>query len=416
MNMISAESVSGCGSHRATGGWSFHILYSVLLLWSDEMHGLSDFSNYLFRIIISHSAHACDGELLLLSCPRHSTISVQSAFYRPHTPLTYCNAPTALQKMLSECQGRRNCQVLVNYRLFGSDPCPGTTKHLHVSYSCKPTENKNRTRCEGDQMLLHCKYPKLLNIYSAVYGRELGEKAACLTEEEQPPPFECLYHGALDTVKNLCYGKQRCLIIINDQQFRNPCTPETKKYLTVVYSCVPQSLLKEADPNFFQTTTIPQETTKARKLPDVRESRLPGKKGILVSNSLMAYGYIKEHPDKAGLLFVSSVCLGLILVLLAISLRITCTRHLKGLSCLNKKTVTVEPKDKDDEEEDSDEESEPLVDSSMMSEVCRKVYCWEEAIYTTEAAELIERLERREMIIQEIGMNAYHNGTSCTLH
>lgn len=53
--------------------------------------------DYLFRIIISHSAHACDGELLLLSCPRHSTISVQSAFYRPHTPLTYCNAPTALQ-------------------------------------------------------------------------------------------------------------------------------------------------------------------------------------------------------------------------------------------------------------------------------------------------------------------------------
>lgn len=38
-------------------------------------------------------------------------------------------------------------------------------------------------------MLLHCKYPKLLNIYSAVYGRELGEKAACLTKEEQPPPF-----------------------------------------------------------------------------------------------------------------------------------------------------------------------------------------------------------------------------------
>lgn len=44
------------------------------------------------------------------------------------------------QKMLSECQGQRNCQVLVNYRLFGSDLCPGTTKHLHVLYSCKPSE------------------------------------------------------------------------------------------------------------------------------------------------------------------------------------------------------------------------------------------------------------------------------------
>ncbi|XP_060764184.1 protein eva-1 homolog C isoform X2 [Neoarius graeffei] len=420
MKMISVESVSGCRSHRgASGGWSFHyILYSVLLLGSEEMHGLSDFSTYLFRIIISHSAHARDGELLLLSCPRHSTISVQSAFYRPHAPRTYCNAPTALQ-MLSECQDRRNCQVLVNYRLFGLDPCPGTTKHLHVSYSCKPTENKNRTRCEGDQMLLHCKYPKLLNIYSAVYGRELGEKAACLTEEEQPPPFECLYHGALDTVKNLCYGKQRCLFIINDQQFRNPCMPETKKYLSVVYSCVPQSLLKEADPQFFQTTTIPQKTTRAvftGKRPDVRESRLPDKNGNLVSNSLMAYGYIKEHPEKVGLLFVSSVCLGLFLVLLAISMRITCTRHHEGVSCRNKKTVTVEPKDEDNDEDSDDEESEPLMDRSTISEVGRKVYCWEEAMYTTEAAELIERLERREMIIQEIRMNAYLNGTSCTLH
>ncbi|KAK3521994.1 hypothetical protein QTP70_020606 [Hemibagrus guttatus] len=414
MNM-NLESVSGCSSHRA-GGWSFHLLYSVLLLWSEQMHGLSDFSTYLFRIIISHSTHAHDGELLLLSCPRHSTISVQSAFYRPHAPLAQCNASTALQKMLSECQGRRNCQVLVNYRLFGSDSCPGTTKHLHVSYSCKPTENKNRTKCEGDQMLLHCKYPKLLNIYSAVYGRELEDKTACLTEEEQPPPFECLHYGALDTVKKLCYGKQRCRFIINDQQFRNPCTPKTKKYLRVVYSCVPQSLLKEADPNFFQTTTVAQESTKAGKLPDVRESRLAVKNGILVSNSLMAYGYITEHPEKAGLLFVSSVCLGLFLVMLAISMRITCSRHPEGVSGLNKKANTVEPKDEDDDEDSDGEETEPLMDSSMMSEVGKKVYCWEEAMYTTEAAELIERLERREMVIQEIRMNAYLNGTSCTLH
>ncbi|KAF7701162.1 protein eva-1 homolog C isoform X1 [Silurus meridionalis] len=417
MKMISnsrTRSASSCGFHRA-GGWSFHLLYSVLLLCTDEMHGLADFSTYLFRIIISQSAHARDGELLLLSCPRHSTISVQSAVYRPPAPLPYCNAPTALQKMLSECQDQRNCQILVNYRLFGRDLCPGTTKHLHVSYGCKPTENKNRTRCEGDKMILHCKYPKLLNIYSAVYGRELGEKTACLTEEDQPPPFECLYHGALDTVKKLCYGMQRCLFIINDKLFKNPCMPETKKYLTVVYSCVPQSLFKEADPTFFQTTIIPQETTNTGKPPDVRESKLKDINGVLVSNSLMAYGYIKGYPEKAGLVFISGVCLGLFIVLVAISTRITCTTHFEGICCLNKKTDIVEPKDEDDENSD-DEESELLMDSSMMSEVGRKVYCWEEAMYTTEAAELIERLERREMIIQEISMNSYLNGTSCTLH
>lgn len=98
-------------------------------------------------------------------------------------------------------------------------------------------------------------------------------------------------------------------------------------------------------------------------------------------------------------------------------MRITCTKHLEEVSSLNKKTVTVESKDEDEHDEDSeDEESEALMDSSMMSEVGRKVYCWEEAMYTTEAAEMIERLERREMIIQEIRMNAYLNGTSCNLN
>lgn len=38
-------------------------------------------------------------------------------------------------------------------------------------------------------MLLHCKYPKVLNIYWAAYGRELGGSETCLAEEEKPPPF-----------------------------------------------------------------------------------------------------------------------------------------------------------------------------------------------------------------------------------
>ncbi|XP_072514561.1 protein eva-1 homolog C isoform X2 [Salminus brasiliensis] len=393
---------------------ALQILSGLLLLWSRETHGLSDFSNYLFRIINSHSARARDGERALLSCPRHSTIAVHAAFYGQngarigHELTASCSARTALQKMLSECQGHRNCQVLVHHHLFGRDPCPGTPKHLHVTYSCKPTEHKNRTGCEGGQMLLHCKYPKVLNIYWAMYGRELEERDACLAEGEQPPPF--------DAVRSLCYGKQRCLLAVDDEHFRNPCPPETKKYLTVLYSCVPQILLKEADPAFFKTTSAPHQTTKAGDLP---HPRLPEKNGILVSNSLMAYGYIKEHAEMAGLLFVSSVCLGLLVVLLAISTRVTCTRNLDRTSCLITKApekLKSEEDDEDDDDSDDDEVSEPLMDSSMMSEVGRKVYCWEEMTYTTEAAELMERLERREMVIEEIRMNAYLNGTSCTLH
>ncbi|XP_066507336.1 protein eva-1 homolog C isoform X2 [Hoplias malabaricus] len=406
-----------CCSHRPRRAQRILYLILTFLLWSSEMNGLSDFSNYLYRIINSHSVHARDGEHALLSCPRHSTISVHTAFYgQEHVgkELTAsCSKHTALQ-MLSECQGRRYCQVLVHHHMFGYDPCPGTPKYLHVSYSCKPTEHKNRTSCEGDNMLLHCKYPKVLNIYWAIYGRELEEREACLTQEEQPPPFECLYHGALTAVRRACYGKQRCRLAVDDQHFRNPCAPGTRKYLTILYSCVPQSLFKEADPDFFRTTSAPHETTKAEDLPNVRDSRLPENNGIIVSNSLMVYGYIKEHAEMAGLLFVSSVCLGLLVVLLAISIRITCTRQHEGRKPLHKKTLEEPKTEAEDDDSDDEEESEPLMDSSMMSEVGRKVYCWEEINYTTEAAELMERLERRELVIQEIRMNAYLNGTSST--
>ncbi|XP_016401899.1 protein eva-1 homolog C-like isoform X1 [Sinocyclocheilus rhinocerous] len=427
--MISAQHLRSCRPPVLC----VQILYSVLILWTKEMDGLSDFSNYLFRIINSQSAKACDGDLLLLRCPRHSTITIQFAFYGQSAALPgivpgmrcqwrnhSCSATTALQKVLSECQGHRNCQFLVNHQVFGIDPCPGTPKYLHVSYRCKPTEHKKRITCEGDRLLLHCKYPKVLNIYSAVYGRQLEGEDLC-PSEEQPPPFECLFHGAVDVVSNICYGKQRCLFTIDEEHFKNPCPPGTKKYITVLYACVPESLLKEADPSSFQTTSVPNQSTKEGERPVTRSSKFPENR-IIVSNSLMAYGYITEHPEMAGLLFTSSVCVGLLIVLIAVSTQLTCSRHLNTTRTFRKTSRTTnleeeEPMNQDnDEEEEDEDEKRSLMDSSNLSEVGKKVYCWEDVTYTTEAAELMERIERRELVIQEIRMNAYLNGNTCILH
>ncbi|XP_076876284.1 protein eva-1 homolog C isoform X2 [Brachyhypopomus gauderio] len=428
-NMISTEHMTCCSSHRP--GWVVQILYGVLILWTKEMHGLSDFSRSSTvtpRARVTESA-CCSGARdtpRSLSAPRsmgrgrRATLqrACRASGIRPTAPrpLRCRFAFFFCQKMLSECQGHRSCQILVHPHVFGRDPCPGHPNLLHVSYSCKPKEHRNRTGCEGDQMLLHCRHPRVLNIYSAVYGRELGNREECLTGEEQPPPFECLYHGALDVVRSACYGKQRCRLHIDDERFQNPCVPGTKKYLTVLYSCVPQSLLKEANPNYFYTTSLPSEATKTGDLPHTRDSSFPKKNGIrpFVSSTLMTYGYITEHAEMAGLLFVSSVCLGLLIVLLAVSMRITRNTH-RGTSSSNKKDGLKEVKNEDDVNEEEEESSEVSVDSSV-SDVGRKVYCWEEVTYTTEAAELMERLERREMVIQEIRMNAYLNGTSCTLH
>ena len=126
----------------------------------------------------------------------------------------------------------------------------------------------------------------------------------------------------------------------------------------------------------------------------------------------------------AALLFTSSVCVGLLLTLLAVSVRVTCrwSRVSRGDGRAPKsRSQTVnhhhhhqhqqeEEEEEDDEDEDDGEETE----SSLISATERKaIQDWEEVTYVSEAAERAERIERREMIIQEIWMNAYLNGSSC---
>ncbi|XP_067464302.1 protein eva-1 homolog C [Thunnus thynnus] len=414
--------------------WSHSLFYLTLLLWTRRMNGLADFSNYLFRIITSHSAHACDGQPLRLHCPRHSTISIQSAFYgssegrlcRADPPLRAhnhsCSAFTALQKLLSECQSHRDCQLPVNHLLFGKDPCPGTTKYLHVDYKCKPTEHKRHVACEGETMVLRCKPPKVLNIYAAVYGRGLGQTDTCPSHLTRPPPFECLNHEAVHLVSKACYSKQTCAVAVSNQTFRDPCFPGTRKYLSVVYSCVPQTLLKEADPNISSSTLSPTVDTEKAPPADLEKpfpkgSRRPDNSGAMMSNSLLTYAYIKEHSEMAALLFTSSVCVGLLLTLLAVSVRVTCRgqrlRDQRLTPRPHSQTLNCQEDENDDDEEEDDDDVEGT-ESSLISAAERKaIYGWEEVTYVSEAAERAERIERREMIIQEIWMNAYLNGSSC---
>ncbi|XP_022065416.2 protein eva-1 homolog C [Acanthochromis polyacanthus] len=414
--------------------WSHSLICLTLLLWTRRMNGLADFSNYLSRIITSHYAHACDGQPLRLHCPRHSTISIQSAFYgsgevrlcraEPDPPPTghnhSCSAFTALQKLLSECQSHRNCQLPVNHLLFGKDPCPGTTKYLHVHYKCKPTEHKRHVACEGETMVLRCKPPRVLNIYAAVYGRSLGQTDTCPSHLTRPPPFECLNHEAVHLVSKSCYNKQKCVVAVNNQTFRDPCFPGTRKYLSVIYSCVPQTLLREADPNIFTSTSSPTMDTEKVSPADPEEpfstgTRRPDSSGAMMSNSLLTYAYIKEHPEMAALLFTSSVCIGLLLTLLAVSVRVTCRgKHRRDDRLAPKSGSHEEEEDEDDDEDDDDDDNGELTENSLISAADRKaLHGWEEVTYVSEAAERAERIERREMIMQEIWMNSYLNGTSC---
>ncbi|XP_038271860.1 protein eva-1 homolog C isoform X3 [Dermochelys coriacea] len=371
-------------------GLLLNLLYCVFLVGTKEIEALTDFSGYLTKLLQNHSVYACDGDRLSLQCPRHSTISVQSAFYgqdyqmcstqQPETamkdPLN-CVASTTLQKVLDECQNQRACQLLVNSRVFGPDLCPGTTKYLLVSFKCKPTEHKTKSVCENEELKLHCKESKFLNIYSATYGRLAREKDICSTEVGHAPQFDCLSYTALEILSKRCYGKQRCKIIVNNNHFGSPCLPGVKKYLNVSYAC---------------DISI-----------DSRESRLPKKDGIIISNSLATFAYVRDHPERAALLFVSSVCIGLVFTLCALVIHVTCTNDFPKLHRMKDHSVLESDKANDHSD---DEEEEDSLDSDLPNELTGFFRTSYSGYNSTEAAELAERIERREQIMQEIWMNS----------
>ncbi|CAH2219279.1 eva-1 homolog C isoform X2 [Pelobates cultripes] len=146
----------GCDRRQVEPLIVTNLVYCILLLYTRQVSALADFSGYLTKLLQNHTVFACDGEHLILQCPRHSTVSVQSAFYGRSTQVSpnctssssetmqrsnvSCMALTAFQKVLDECQNLRSCQVLVNSRVFGPDPCPGISKYLLVSYKCKPSK------------------------------------------------------------------------------------------------------------------------------------------------------------------------------------------------------------------------------------------------------------------------------------
>ncbi|NXY36938.1 EVA1C protein, partial [Pomatorhinus ruficollis] len=403
-------------------GRLLRLLSCVVLVCGAEVAALADFSGYLTKLLQNHTAYACDGQHLSLHCPRHSTISVQSAFYgqdphmctawEPETRMAEprnCVAPTSLQKVLDECQNLRSCQLLVNSRVFGPDLCPGTTKFLLVSFKCKPTEYKTKSACENQELKLHCQESKFLIIYSATYGRWAHEESVCSTKAEHTPPFDCLSYTALEVLSKRCYGKQRCKIIVTSRDFGSPCLPGVTKYLNVSYACVPKFILTAVNPLVPDNKSSIKQNDGADL--DPRESRLPKKDGTIVSSNYLAtFAYIRDHLERAALLFVSSICVGLTLTLCALVICVSCPSDIQKLhrkrDQLAPESARAYESSAQEEEEEEEEEGEDSSLSNTQDETDGLYRPSYSGYNSAEAAELAERIERREQIIQEIWMNS----------
>ncbi|KFO98501.1 Protein eva-1 A, partial [Calypte anna] len=122
----------------------------------------------------------------------------------------------------------------------------------------------------------------------------------------------------------------------------------------------------------------------------------------LLSNILAAYAFVTENPERAALYFVSGVCIGLVLTLVALVLKVSCRTDCKR---------SPRKKPPRERESDSSDSSDSDADSDTTSDLsARRHRRFERTlnmnVFTSaEELERAQRLEERERIIREIWMN-----------
>ncbi|XP_041105651.1 protein eva-1 homolog C-like [Polyodon spathula] len=444
---------------------------TCLTVFSNFAKSSSDFSGYLSKVLRNYTGHACDGEYISVRCPHRTTISIQASFYGrrmpshqmcppryPHSNTelfkedTSCSSVTSLQKMLDECQDRRSCQLLVNSRLFGVDPCPSTSKYLTVWYKCRPNEYKSKVACEDDKLKLSCKQNMVIVIYSAIFGRTQEGSLECPYQNTGVPAIECQSGTALQIMTSLCHGKRSCSVYARSHAFGDPCFPGVRKHLSVIYTCVPKKLLEGAnpkptkyhslsypqpprshDPNIIgdgvfldgppiiATDTLPEKKKTGRvsgfypmeeksslvplyekprqMMNSSMESKPISTEMALLSNILAAYSFILENPERAALYFVSSICIGLILTLCAVVVQISCRTDCKAAPAKKPQKNVVSDSDSSDSDWDTTSDLSARRHRRFERTLNMNVFT------SAEELERAQRLEERERIIREIWMN-----------
>ncbi|XP_038655823.1 protein eva-1 homolog C-like isoform X3 [Scyliorhinus canicula] len=384
----------------------------------------SEFTGYMSRVLKNYTEHACDGEYISLRCPHRTTISIQSSFYGRRAPShqmcpsrypqTFkdlekedlsCSAITSLQKMLDECQDRRNCQLLVNGRIFGTDPCPGTSKYLIVWYKCRPNEYKSKVACEDDKLRLNCKRSMVIAIYSAIFGRSQEGSLEC--------PFQNVGAPAIVPKKLLDESNPKPTHYKGIHHPNFPPHPKPYDPNIIGDGVFPHDVLP-----FITEASLPEEKKKGRSafdypmdakpLPaplDEIDKQLLETRGIqtemaLLSNILETYSYITDNPEKTALYFVSGVCIGLILTLCALVVRISCRTDFRKSAVKN-----ANEEDSNDDDDSDDDNSDTTSDLSARRHRRFERTLNMNVFTSAEELERAQRLEERERIIREIWMN-----------
>lgn len=237
-------------------------LYRILFATLFVLFGyVESNSGLLTSTLHTFEVSACDEELLQIKCPVNTMVSIQFSQYGHQYPgyqecpikkkndniwmheNSNCFATTSLRVLFDACQNKQSCQVLASTSTFRQDPCPFISKYLKVKYKCMPSDFRNVTVCENEQLNIRCERSQRIAVYSVLFGRTTTNTPKCLTNGIGYA--DCRSPTAMEEVMKRCHGRNHCVVEAEEYVFGQPCPPGVQKYLTIMYTCVPKKILKD---------------------------------------------------------------------------------------------------------------------------------------------------------------------------
>ncbi|EDS35314.1 conserved hypothetical protein [Culex quinquefasciatus] len=223
---------------------------------------------------------SCENELMTLSCPIGTSISVEVVQYgrkedgansslqcsftasgegrypfeattlTADMPFILGNMTfslmeySILQIVVEACQKKRKCTVRATPKAFDTAPCPGIHKLVEVSHKCRPFEFRSLIACEKDVIRLACGRYTRIAIYSASYGRMAYESSHC-TQPGGSKEETCLSAHTSLTLTEICQGRRKCTVAVEGSTFGQPCPDNVRVSLKVVYACVARNVFRD---------------------------------------------------------------------------------------------------------------------------------------------------------------------------
>ncbi|CAD5116078.1 DgyrCDS5008 [Dimorphilus gyrociliatus] len=227
---------------------------------------------------------ACDGDWMLLECPRDYTIIPVGVFYgrslaekclppdrdnyeeyeygiKKKDNISYCrfNTRAVYSAIRLKCLNRRLCSFKVDKEIFSGfdgmhkEKCPEDVKtYLKVHYLCEDSVKQTTSYiCSNEVFEPSCPRGQLINIKSTLRGRLQLNDSKCekdILSTFKGPCQVDIVDGMQKMIKR-CQLKNSCKVpnTIDEWNGLNftyrRCTEEDKPYLVTLYECQPKSSL-----------------------------------------------------------------------------------------------------------------------------------------------------------------------------